>query len=118
VAPEHNDSEIPDWAQRERQQDMAWVRQNVLFLWPLAGVAFGAFGRGALAADVAAPSTQEGLRLGYLTQDTIETAGNAAMKRIVREYDPAREFVMVFLKSSNRASTYRVRSVDQDHPEA
>jgi hypothetical protein len=113
VTPEHHDGEIPDWAQRERQLDMAWIRQNVLFLLPLAVAAFAAFGRGALAADVAAPATEEGLLLGYLTQDTIETAGNMAMKRIVRTYDPEREFVMVFLKVGNHASTYRVLHMDK-----
>ena len=42
---------VPDWAERERGGDLAWIRENLQVFWPLAQRGYQAVGRGAIVVD-------------------------------------------------------------------
>ena len=54
-----------------------------------------------------------GHSFGYYLQATIEETGDDDVKRMVREYQPEREFVIVLLKPEERTSSYRVQAVQK-----
>jgi hypothetical protein len=101
---------FPNWAGRERQGDMGWIAENVHILWPAAKRAFESFGRGAITVDT---TDQPVLGLGnpftYLSQAELEPLHDEDMQRILRQYDPAKELVVVLLKPQQRTSTYRIQ---------
>ena len=110
---------IPDWAQRDRQADFAWISGNLDVFWTAAAVAFEAAGRGAVVVDTTLePIPGAGNPFGYFSQEQLEEQADEATKRMVAEYDPARELVLVLLKSGNRTSTYRVGTVSPGRQEA
>jgi hypothetical protein len=55
---------------------------------------------------------------GYFSQDQIEELGDEDTNRMVTEYEPAQEFVVVLLKPQDRASTYRLGVVARKPQEA
>jgi hypothetical protein len=55
---------------------------------------------------------------GYFSQEQIEELGDEDTGRMVTEYDPEQEFVVVLLKPSDRASTYRVGVIARGSQEA
>jgi hypothetical protein len=102
---------FPDWAERERQGDLDWIRENLHVLWPFAATAFTAQGRGAIMVDTTSqPKLGLGNPFGYLPQPEIEKLQDADVMRMVTQYDPNREVVIVLLKSGERTSTYRVQA--------
>jgi len=107
MSPEHR--RIPDWAQQDRRHDMAWIGENLHVFWPAATTAFAQQGRGALIVDTTVRPTGEGHPFGYFPQAAIEEQNDEDIKRMVREYDPAKEFVVSLLKPADRISTYRVQ---------
>lgn len=105
---------FPDWAERERGGDMAWLRENLHVFWPLAQLGFQEVGRGAIVVDtteLVAHPTGMGHPLGYLDKETIAQQGDEDTLRLVGEYEPTGEFVSVLLKPQDRQSSYRVRVV-------
>lgn len=101
---------IPDWAVRERQQDLAWIGENTHIMLPAAKLAFEASGRGAMIVDtnsIITQGEQTGNPMFYLPAQQIEQNGWLPAMRMVREYDPSSEFVAVLLKK-NRESAYRI----------
>ena len=114
MTPEHRD--IPDWARRERQGDLGWIAENLDVFSAIAFVAFEDEGRGAIVIDVTSqPVPGAGHPFGYFAQETIERQDDDDITRIVAEYDPTQEFVVVLLKPQNRTSTYRVGIVSPGH---
>ena len=110
---------IPAWAQQERQGDLAWVQENRELFRAVASLAFEDVGRGAIVVDTTIqPIPGEGHPLAYFTQERVEEHGDQDTQRMVTEYDPETELVLVLLKSDNRTSTYRVRTVlpESDEP--
>ena len=75
----------------------------------MATAAFVKQGRGAIVVDTTSQPTGEGNPFGYFPQSVVEERDDEDIKRIVREYDPDREFVVVMLKPDDRTSTYRVQ---------
>ena len=51
---------IPDWAQRERQADFAWIQENLDVFWTTATTALEDAGRGAIVVDTALEPVQGG----------------------------------------------------------
>jgi hypothetical protein len=49
---------------------------------------------------------------GYFPQAFVEERDEEDVKRMVREYDPDREFVVVLIKPGERLSTYRVQTTN------
>jgi len=101
---------IPDWAARDRQRDLAWIRENLFIFWPVATDAYVALGRGAIVVDTTQqPLAGLGHPFGYFTQADIEARDDQDLKRIVREYDPDWEFVLAMLKPKDLMSIYRMQ---------
>jgi hypothetical protein len=114
MGPEHKDHEIPDWAKEEREQDIAWIKENMLILSTAASTAFKGGGRGAIVVDTTVqPVEGMGHPFDYYLQETVEETDDEDTKRMVTEYDPNREFVVVLLKPGERVSSYRVKTVVQ-----
>jgi hypothetical protein len=44
----------------------------------------------------------------YASQEQVEAGGDEDAKRMVTQYDPTHELILVLLKSGDRTSTYRV----------
>ena len=108
MAPERK--HIPDWAMRERQRDMEWIGENLYIFWPVAAAAFVEEGRGAIVVDTTSRPTGAGHPFGYIPQAEVEARDDEDIKRMVREYDPDRELVVVMLKPADHISTYRVQA--------
>jgi hypothetical protein len=103
---------IPAWARQERQADLGWIAENLDMFSAIASLAFEEEGRGAIVVDVTSqPVPGAGHPFGYFSQETIAEQDDEDITRMVAEYDPAQEFVVVLLKSGDRASTYRVGAV-------
>jgi hypothetical protein len=101
---------IPDWARREREADLDGIAENLDVFHAASSLAFEEAGRGAIVVDTTIqPSPGLGHPFGYFSQEQVEKAANDDTKRMVREYDPMQEFVLVLLKPEDRTSTYRVR---------
>ena len=114
MTPEHRD--IPDWARRERQGDLGWIAENLDAFSAIASLAFKDEGRGAIVVDVTSqPVPGAGHPFAYFSQETIEKQDDEDITRMVAEYDPAQEFVVVLLKPKDRTSTYRVGIVPPGH---
>jgi hypothetical protein len=100
---------IPDWARKERDSDMEWIRENVHIFLPAATEQFAAQGRGVIVVDTTQQPTGQGHPFGYMPQSIVEEKDDEDVKRLVREYNPENEFVVVMLKTGNRTSSYRIR---------
>ncbi len=99
---------FPDRARHEREQDMKKIGENI-DLFCLASISgFMNMGRGVLAVDITTGQTVLGRPFSYFPQELIDQGDDEEMKRMVSEYDPKKEFVVVLLKSDHRISTYRV----------
>jgi hypothetical protein len=107
VTPENR--KIPEWARWEREADLDWIWENLAVFWTAAINAFEDVGRGAVVVDTTTqPIPDAGNPFTYYSQEQIEEKSNEDTKRIVAEYDPMRELILVLLKSGNRTSTYRL----------
>jgi hypothetical protein len=108
MAPERHTAHLPEWARRERRADLEWIRENLHVLEPVAHAGYADSGRGAIVIDTTATPIRAGHPFGYLPQELFEQGDDEGIKRMVREYDPRQELVLVLIKSDNRTSTYRV----------
>ncbi len=100
---------IPDWAKHERQSDLAWIVENQHILWRSAQQQSKIHGRGAIVVDTMIQITRAGHPFAYYLQMQINEIGGIDAQRMVREYDPQNEMVIVLLKSQERLSVYRVQ---------
>lgn len=98
---------LPYWAEQERVNDLAWIRDNLNAFWPAARVGYETVGRGAVIVATTTYPTGEP-PLGYLDQAAIEWHGNEDIARMVGEYNPDEEFVTILFKDAGQWSTYRV----------
>ncbi len=109
MTPENKSGGTPEWARRQRQRDLEWIGGNFHIFWPVAIAAFEDQGRGAIVVDTTSRPTGDGNPLAYVPKAAVDAKDDEDIKRMVREYDPATEFVVVLLKSAGRTSTYRVQ---------
>ena len=106
---------IPDWARQERESDLAWIVANLDQFSVTAKRAFIEAGRCAIFVDTTIQLAPDAAHpYGYVLQVQIEEAANDDTKRMVKEYDPLREFVVVLLKPGDRVSTYRISAIPPD----
>lgn len=117
MANSEQQQHIPQWAERERKGDLAWIRENLHVFWPVVQQAYAELGRGAVVVDTTSRPTGEGHPFGYYSQEMIEELGDGDMQRMVSEYDPGVEMVTVLLKSADKTSTYRVAVFTPVEPE-
>lgn len=101
---------IPEWAKQERLADNEWIKANLHIFAPVSKAQFEEHGRGALVVDTTKqPIPGGGHPYGYFPQEQIEEHDDEDTKRLVREYNPKKEFVVMLLKAEDRTSTYRIR---------
>lgn len=102
---------IPEWAKRERQSDLRWIRENLHVFIPAAKEGYEQVGHGALVVDTTVqPVPGAGHPFSYFPQAQINEHDDEDIKRLVREYNPPSELVIVMLKPEGRTSSYRVRT--------
>ena len=102
--------DIPQWARQERRADMGWIGENLHVFWPVVRQAFAESGRGVIVVDTTQqPMPGAGHPFGYLSQEQMEEQDDKDTKRLIREYNPKKEFVVMLLKTDDRTSTYRVQ---------
>jgi hypothetical protein len=113
--PEREHQRIPEWAERERASDLAWITENVAVFWSAAQLGFDQLGRGAVVVDTTTRTVEEERHpFVYFPQQMFEQEGDQDTRRLVREYEPPSEFVTVLLKTRERVSSYRLRVIDSD----
>ena len=102
---------VPEWARRERQGDFGWISENmVAFRFVAALTAYAESGRGAVVVDTTSqPIAGGGHPYTYFPQEEIEESGDEDTKRLVRQYDPSTDFVVMLLKPHDRTSSYQLR---------
>ena len=102
------DRKIPDWARKEREQDLEWIGEYFEVFWFTSNLAYREVGRGAIVVDTTIQMPGAGHPFGYGPQEGIEEQDDEDAKRMVKEYDPQKEIVVVLWKDEERTSTYRV----------
>jgi hypothetical protein len=107
--------EIPDWAVLDREREQAWIRQNLDVFWHSATQGSQCAGRGAIFVDVAARPMGNRNLFTYFTADEVERYENEAIDRLVAEYNPDEEFIIVLLKPKQKVSSYRIRPLLPDN---
>lgn len=108
-AEQHPSRQPPEGGETERLQDLVWVRENAPIFIDAATTAFAAQGKGAIVVDTTSqPIEGSGNPFGYFPQEMLEVIEDKDIQRMVDQYDPATEFVVVLLKSGG-TSTYRVQ---------
>jgi hypothetical protein len=88
---------------------MAWISENMDVFWPAAQQQHQTLGRGAIVVDTTLRPTGAGHPYMYYTQAHVNETHDQDAQRMVREYDPAAELVIVLLKPKDRVSVYRMR---------
>lgn len=106
---------LPEWAGRERESDLHWIKENLHLFQIAAKVAFADVGRGAIVVDTTIqPARDVGHPFGYFAQEQIHEYGDTDVIRMVCDYDPTEEIVIVLLKTEKRTSAYRIRLQRRD----
>jgi hypothetical protein len=85
----------------EHLRDLEWIEENRTLFWLIATVACEQTGPGAIIVDLSKPSNDGAYLLCYMTQGDIELGDNH-LDRLLREYNPHREFVVVLLKTNDK----------------
>ena len=102
---------IPAWARQERRRDLVWIDENVEDVWLVAITAYEASGRGAIVVDTTTrPAPDAGHPFCYLSQEQLKQDGDEDIRRMLLQYNPSRELVLLLLKPEYRTSTYRIRA--------
>ncbi len=110
MTPENRN--MPDWVHQERQADLAWIKENLDVFYTAAAAALQDTGRGAVVVDTTAEIVpDQGHPFAYFPQELIGDLGDEDTRRMVDQYDPSGELVLVLLKPQNRTSTYRLSSI-------
>jgi hypothetical protein len=103
---------IPDWAQRERLRDFEWIGENLESFWPLAKEVSKESGRGAIVVDTTSQPTEgKGHPFGYFSQADLAQLEDEDTDRMLKNYDPEKEFVILLIKPGDRTSTYRIQAI-------
>ncbi len=93
---------------QENIRDSDWIEDNSALFWSTATVACEQIGPGAIVVDLSKPSKSGGYQFRYTTQGEIELK-DKDLDRLLREYNPHREFVVVLFKSNDK---YRIHLGD------
>src|SRR5690606_5887566 len=82
----YREQPIPDWVERERWVDLAWIADNLPAFHSAASIAYEVLGRGAVVVETTY-HTQDGDHPGvYLTQEQIARYEDAAIDRLIVGY--------------------------------
>jgi hypothetical protein len=92
--------------EKEGFEDAALIAQQVSVLFATAQLWYATTGRGIVVVDATLQLGKAFPALSYFGAAEVLHVGKAEMCRIVREYDPGCEVVVVLLKQANQMSTY------------
>lgn len=106
----YREQSIPDWAERERWADLAWIADNLPAFHSAASIAYEVLGRGAVVIETTCHTQDGGHPAAYLTEEQIARYEDVAIDRLVTGYTPEEELVVILLKEAQRTSAYRVRA--------
>ena len=101
----------PDWAERDRERDMALIQDNAEIFQVASASAFFEAGRGAVVVETTILDEDNWHPIAYYPQEVVELDFDEDTQRMVKEYMPFEEFVIVLLKPEERTSTYRIRTI-------
>lgn len=104
---------VPDWARLQREADLDWIGEILPILWPLAQAQFKAYGRGAVVIDTTSvPLEGAGHPIMYCPASLINETGSEDERRMVAQYDPNKELLVILIKQGYTVSTYRLQEVN------
>ncbi len=106
--PERERRPLPQWAERERVGDLAWIGENLYEFWAVAWSGYEQSGRGVLVVDTTVSAAGGRHPFGYISQEQIRQLDAQGTIPMMEEYDPSWEMVIVLLKPRDRTSSYRV----------
>lgn len=109
---------VPGWANRQRAADLAWVMENAHIFWPAAQEQFRSVGRGAIVVDTTQRPTGEGHPFTYMTDAQLREDRFTDASRLIAQYDPSNEIVIIMIKRLLHVSSYRIAVVPRVEPEA
>jgi hypothetical protein len=105
---------------QEFDHDLAWIRKNRKALHLATSKAYEDVGRGVMVVNAATQSIPDGAYpFRYISQRQVKKTLGDDAKSVVKEYDPATEYVLVLLKPEKRAVAYtlfRKRRLDSGKP--
>ncbi len=104
-----NDHSFQSGKKRIRSRDLLWIQENYEIFWKAASEAFTDQGRGALYVDTTKRPTGKGNPFAYFPQKTVEELEDKDVMRMVKNYDPHTEMVIVLIKSQERTSAYQIQ---------
>jgi hypothetical protein len=90
---------------------MAWIGENFEAFWSAAQQQYREEGPGAIVVDTTVQGANGGHPFSYYSQDQLAELGDPDTQRMVREYNPKMDIVVVLLKPKNRLSVYRFRVI-------
>jgi hypothetical protein len=85
---------VPDWAEKERADELAWLKEshNLALLWATAQTGYSQSGRGAVVIEDREPLAE----MRYYGQELQDELEDEAAQRLVEAYYPERELVVIF----------------------
>ncbi len=101
---------LPDWAERERWTDLAWIADNLPAFHSAASIAYEVLGRGAVVVETTYHTQHGSHPAAYLTQEQIARYEDVDIDRLIAGYTPEEELVVILLKEAQRTGAYRVRA--------
>ena len=90
--------------------DLAWIGPHLPDFHLAAVVAFQELGRGAIVIDTGFRVQGGGHPAAYFTQEQVARYEDPNFDRLITEYIPEEELVVILLKESQRTSAYRLRA--------
>jgi len=90
---------------QENKMDMDWIEENSAVFWITATVACEQIGPGAIFVDLSKHIKSGEHQYRYIAQGEIEIK-DEYLDKLLREYNPHREFVVVLKKSNNKHRIY------------
>ena len=95
----------PDQITQKHQLEKGVIEKNRALFWLISTIAREQSELGAIVVDMKEPLMDRGYPFSYLTQGEIEFI-DEHLDTLLREYDPHREFAIVFSRSSDRFNVY------------
>ena len=103
TTPENNLSDS------EGKRDLAWIEENLPLFWQTAVQGARLMGRGAIMVDVEGRPMGSKNLFTYFSLEELARFEDAEMQRLVRQYRPDDEFVLILLKPEARTRSYQIQ---------
>lgn len=91
-----------------RRIDLDWIEQNFDVFQAAVRKVYDHVGRGAVVIDVTMPPVDDGHPFSYWPQSDLQEKQDDEVNRLVQEYLPQEELVVILLKPQKQVHAYRV----------